>query len=183
MVKNPPANAGDARDVGSIPGLEEVLGEGNGNPLQYSCLENSMARGAWRAMVHGIAKNQTPQWPFTGCWEPWGILRKLAGTRFRREAERGTMGWILGFSIYTCWNLIPRAMAFGGGPLERWLAHESRVLMNGISPLFKKRPQRVPFTKTQQGDSHSWTKTWALTRHQSCQLHDLGLPSLPNCER
>ena len=57
LVKNPPANAGDARDVGSIPGLEEVLGEGNGNPLQYSCLDNSMDRGAWQATVHGIIES------------------------------------------------------------------------------------------------------------------------------
>ena len=57
--KNPPANAGDARDVGLIPGLERSYGEGNGNPLQYSCLENSMDRGAWWAIVHGVAKSQT----------------------------------------------------------------------------------------------------------------------------
>ena len=46
MVKNPSANAGDARDMGSIPGLERSPGVRNGNPLQYSCLENSMVRGA-----------------------------------------------------------------------------------------------------------------------------------------
>ena len=49
MVKNPPANAGDGRDVSSIPELGRPSGEGNGNPLQYSCLENPMDRGAWRA--------------------------------------------------------------------------------------------------------------------------------------
>ena len=48
-VKNLPANAGDARNTGSIPGLGRFPGEGNGNPLQYSCLENPMDRGAWRA--------------------------------------------------------------------------------------------------------------------------------------
>ena len=53
LVKNPPANAGD---VGLIPGLGRSPGEGNGNPLQYSCLENRMDRGAWQATVHGIAK-------------------------------------------------------------------------------------------------------------------------------
>ena len=53
MAKNPPANAGD---MGSIPKLGRSPGEGNGNPLQYSCLENSMDRGAWRATVHGVAK-------------------------------------------------------------------------------------------------------------------------------
>ena len=47
MVKNPPANAGDTREVGSIPGSGRSPGIGNGNPLQYSCLENSMDRGAW----------------------------------------------------------------------------------------------------------------------------------------
>ena len=56
MVKNPPANAGDAGDEGSIPGSGRPSGGGNGNPLQYSCLENPMDRGAWQAMVHGVAK-------------------------------------------------------------------------------------------------------------------------------
>ena len=51
-VKNPPANAADARDRGSIPGLGRSPGLGNGNPLQYSCLENSMERGTWQATVH-----------------------------------------------------------------------------------------------------------------------------------
>ena len=59
VVKNPPANAGDARDVGSIPGSGRSPGVGNGNPLQYSCLENSMDRGAWQATVHVVAKNWT----------------------------------------------------------------------------------------------------------------------------
>ena len=49
MVKNPPANAGDARDVDSISESGRSSGEGNGNPLQYPCLENSMDRGAWQA--------------------------------------------------------------------------------------------------------------------------------------
>ena len=59
MIKNPPANAGDAGYVGLIPGLGRSPGEGNGNPLQYSCLENPMDRGAWWAIVHGVAKSQT----------------------------------------------------------------------------------------------------------------------------
>ena len=58
VVKNLSANAGDARDVGSIPGLGRGPGEEHGNPLQYSCLENSMDRGAWRATAHGVAKSQ-----------------------------------------------------------------------------------------------------------------------------
>ena len=59
MVKNLPADAGDARDMGSIPGLESSPGVGNGNPLQYSCLENPMDGGAWWAPVDGVAKSWT----------------------------------------------------------------------------------------------------------------------------
>ena len=57
MVKNPPANAGDIRDAGLIPGSGRSPGKGNGNPLQYSCLENPMGRGAWQATVHGVAES------------------------------------------------------------------------------------------------------------------------------
>ena len=59
MVKNLPDNAGDVRDTGSIPGLGRSPGGEHGNPLQYSCLENLMDRGAWWAMVHGVAKSWT----------------------------------------------------------------------------------------------------------------------------
>ena len=55
MVKNPLANARGIRNVGSVPGLGRSSGEGNGNPLQYSCLENPMDRGAWWATVCGVA--------------------------------------------------------------------------------------------------------------------------------
>ena len=58
VVKNEPANAGDAKDTGLIPGLGRSPGGGNGNPLQYSCLENSMGRGAWMATVHGATKSR-----------------------------------------------------------------------------------------------------------------------------
>ena len=54
--KNPPANAGEVRDAGSISGLGRSPGRGHSNPLQYSCLENFMNRGAWWATVHGVAK-------------------------------------------------------------------------------------------------------------------------------
>ena len=59
VVKNPPANAGDARDTSSTPKWGRSPGVGNSTSLQYSCLENSMDRGAWQATVHGAAKNQT----------------------------------------------------------------------------------------------------------------------------
>ena len=59
VVKNPPANAGEIRDVDLIPALGRSPGGGHGSPLQYSCLENPMDRGAWRATVHRVGKNRT----------------------------------------------------------------------------------------------------------------------------
>ena len=59
MVKNLPANAGDVRDTGLIPGSGRCPGGGRGNLLQHSCLESSMDRGTWRAIVHRVTQNQT----------------------------------------------------------------------------------------------------------------------------
>ena len=59
LAKNPPASAEDARDSGSTPGWGRSPGEGNGNTLQYPCLENSMDRGAWQDTIYGAAKSQT----------------------------------------------------------------------------------------------------------------------------
>ena len=59
MVKSLPANPRDIRDTGLTPGSGRFPGVGNGNPLQYSCLENSKDRGAWWATVHGVAKSRT----------------------------------------------------------------------------------------------------------------------------
>ena len=58
-VKKPPANGGDIRDTGSIPGSGRSPGDGHGNPLQYSCLENPMDRGVWQATVHRVTKSRT----------------------------------------------------------------------------------------------------------------------------
>ena len=59
VVKSPPANPGDLRDAGLIPELGKSPGGGHGNPLQYSCLQNPKDRGAWRGIVHGVAKSET----------------------------------------------------------------------------------------------------------------------------
>ena len=58
-VNNPPANAGDTGDAGSVTGLGTAPGEGNGNPLHYSCLGNTIDRGAWWATVHGVLNSRT----------------------------------------------------------------------------------------------------------------------------
>ena len=67
VLKNPPANARDTRDVGSISGSGRSLGGGNGNPLQYSCLGNPIDRGAWRATVHGVAESDATEHPHKLC--------------------------------------------------------------------------------------------------------------------
>ena len=59
MVKDPPANAAEARDVSANPGWGRSSGTGNGNPLQYPCLENPMDRGAWWVTVYGVTKTGT----------------------------------------------------------------------------------------------------------------------------
>ena len=59
VVKNTPSDVGDVRDAGSIPGSRRCPGEGNGNPLQHSCLDNPMDRGAWQATVHGVTRSDT----------------------------------------------------------------------------------------------------------------------------
>ena len=59
VVKSPPANAGDIRDMGLIPGSRKSPGGGNANPFQYSCVENPVVRGSWQAIVHRVGKSQT----------------------------------------------------------------------------------------------------------------------------
>ena len=59
VAKYPPDNVGDVRDVGSIPGSGRSPGAGHGNPLQYSCLQNPVNRGAWQATVHGVGMSPT----------------------------------------------------------------------------------------------------------------------------
>ena len=61
VIKNPPANAGEAGDKGLIPGSGRSPGGGNDNPLQYSYLENSMERGAWQAKIQGVAESDTTE--------------------------------------------------------------------------------------------------------------------------
>ena len=70
-------SACNAGDLGSIPGSGKSPGEGNGNPLQYSCLENPMERGSWRATVHGVAKSRTRLSDFTVLYCTVPLLKEL----------------------------------------------------------------------------------------------------------
>ena len=74
VVKNSPGNAGDTRDAVSIPGLGRFPGIRSGNPLQYSCLENSMDRGAWQTIVQEVAKS--PTW--LGDWAHTSLKTTMA---------------------------------------------------------------------------------------------------------
>ena len=91
VVKNPPANAGDIGDMGSIPGWGRSPGGGHGNPLQYSCLEKLMDRGAWWATVHRIAKSQTQlKWLSIHThthWEGWKQVLILEDQSNRVESH------------------------------------------------------------------------------------------------
>ena len=103
VVKNSPSNTGGVRVVGSIAGLGRSPGGGNGNLLQYSCLGNSMDRGAWWALVHRVAKSQTQthaqhiftasvneiiniffQLIFVGMWEPFHVCILIVSKNFAR---------------------------------------------------------------------------------------------------
>ena len=114
MVENLPSNAGDARDAGWIPGSGVSPGEGNGNPLQYSCLENPMDRGAWWVTGHGVVLNTLGymhSWlqdpilmagsPRTQTWAVGSHMRCLSrrGTRVNGGLKR----WRVLFNI--CWSL------------------------------------------------------------------------------
>ena len=76
VVKNLPASAGDVRDMGSIPGSGRNAGEGNGSPLQYSCLENPMDRGAW----HRIAKSRTRLKRLNTHYLPWPVQDQVTAS-------------------------------------------------------------------------------------------------------
>ena len=78
VVKNLPANAGDMRDAGPIPGSGRSPGRGHGNPLEYPCLENAMDRGAWQAAVHGVTKSLTRLSDFTFTFRFHALEKEMA---------------------------------------------------------------------------------------------------------
>ena len=81
VVKNSPANAGDLRDVGLIPGSGRSPGGGHSNSLQYSCLENRLGMGAWRATVHSVPKSWTRLKQLSTPWSKWAVEPGIPGGR------------------------------------------------------------------------------------------------------
>ena len=90
-------SAFSAGDVGSIPGSGRSPGEGNSYPLQYSCLENSMGRGAWQATVHGVAESDMNEWlTLSVHFREWAQLWAVATTLDQQEISCNTRKWVRG---------------------------------------------------------------------------------------
>ena len=116
VVKNLPANAGDIREAGSVPGSGRSPGAGHGNLLQYSCLENPMDRGAWQATVHRVARSQTQlKWLHTHAhqedtsiltWFSYLILGQPPGLSLSQlsllHMEAFGILWVSSFATLTC---------------------------------------------------------------------------------
>ena len=115
-VKNVPANAGDTRDKGSIPGSERSPGEGHGNPLQHSCLENPMDRGAWRVTIHrGTKSRPWLKWHMHTRCKIWfigkiGHVRKISSfvALVAFQVPSGCM-WLVA-AVAPLWQPGPRAL-------------------------------------------------------------------------
>ena len=103
VIKIPTVNAGDTRGAGSIPGSGRSLGEGNGNPLQYSCLENSMGRGAWDDTIHGATKSRAEHFSVH--------IRKFKGEQKIEtccELRQGSHGIFMQICAIDSWKHNPR---------------------------------------------------------------------------
>ena len=122
MIKESACNAGDTRDVGSILGFRRSPGEGNGNPLQYSCLENFMDRGAWWAAVHGVAKSRThgALMHTTSFWSLLGIHR-VQNYRWGKYSYVSKI--VMNFASITQYFLF---LLLDHKPEKRWKSHERK---------------------------------------------------------
>ena len=108
MAKSPLANAGDIRDAGSTPGWGRFPGEGNGSPLQYSCLENPMDRRAWWATAHGVAKSRTRLSNFMFKHLIVLCLVTQSCPTLQAHGQRSLVGYSpLGFSRQEYWSGLP----------------------------------------------------------------------------
>ena len=143
VVKNPPASAGDKRDMGLISGLGRSPGEGHGNPLQYSGLENSTDRGAWQATVCGVTKSET--------WLTWLSTHVLATPWFRLHASTaGGTGLIAGQG-----TRIPHAT---------WLSQKQILKRGWFGEGPKPEMRTVCRIQRQRGGALRWQRwTWVIS--------------------
>ena len=143
VVKNPPASAGDKRDMGLISGLGRSPGEGHGNPLQYSGLENSTDRGAWQATVCGVTKSET--------WLKWLSTHVLATPWFRLHASTaGGTGLIAGQG-----TRIPHAT---------WLSQKQILKRGWFGEGPKPEMRTVCRIQRQRGGALRWQRwTWVIS--------------------
>ena len=106
-VRNPPAHSGDARDAALIPGLGRSPGEVNGNSLQYSCLENSMDRGAWWATVHGVTRSRTrlSKWARLSVLRIFFLVWIFTGSAVHWKSQPFSTVLAPSLSWMMCWSL------------------------------------------------------------------------------
>ena len=127
VVKNASANATDARDAGSIPGLGKSPEIQNGDPLQYSCLENTMDRGVWQATVHRVAK-ESDTTERLSTWPNQGTVSEKQCCMWRGQPgpKRGVLGWIcvsfLKFYLFN-WRMITFQYCTGFCHKAVWIGH------------------------------------------------------------
>ena len=131
------ASACNARDLGSIPGSGRSPGEGNGNPLQYSCLENPMDGGAWWATVHGVAKSRTQVSDFTFTFRTWKQPRcSSTGEWIKKLWYSYTMGYYLATkrntfeSVLMRWMNLEPIIQSEVSEKERWILFSNTHIWN-----------------------------------------------------
>ena len=193
VVKNPPANVGDTKDAGLIPGLGRFPREGNGNPSQYSCLENSKNREAWWASVHRVAKNQTQLIKWT--WiHILAVKSKYHGTPLQYSCLENPMDggawWAAVHGVAKSWTRLGN-FTFTFHALEKEVATHSSVLAWRIPGM--REPGGLPSMGSHRV-GHDWSDLAAAAAHRkhsiigrhdfpggsdgeesSCSVGDLGL--------
>ena len=159
VLKNPPANEGN---LGSIPGSGRSPVEGNGNPLQYSCLGNPMNRGVWRGSVHGVAKSWT--WLSTHTHKSWLLPPPSRFSRVWLSAAQQAPP-SLGFSRQEHWSGLPFPSPMHESETWKW----SRSVMSdslrshGLQPTRLLRPWDFPDKSTGVGCHCLLRKSWLHT--------------------
>ena len=158
----------NAGDLGSIPGLGRSSGEGNGDPLQYSCLENSMDRGAWWAIVHGVTKSRT--WLTNAHTSPWkGIIGRISLEWLMLKLKLQYFGYPMQRAS-SLENTLMLGKIEGkrrrGWQRMSWLDSITDSMHMNLSKLRETEKDRESWHAAVHGVSRSWTwfSDWTTTR-------------------